>query len=115
MDQVTVKINGIETKVPAESTILEAAHIAGIRIPTLCYLREINAIAACRICLVQATGVRGHAAAQGRDYATPDDVKAVAPAVLAHRLLLRVGSNARTSAEETIRELLADVPVPVAR
>ncbi|HWQ98302.1 MAG TPA: NADH-dependent [FeFe] hydrogenase, group A6 [Clostridia bacterium] len=63
MDQVTVKINGIETKVPAGSTILEAAHIAGIRIPTLCYLREINAIAACRICLVQATGVRGHAAA----------------------------------------------------
>ena len=63
MDQVTVKINGIETKVPADSTILEAAHIAGIRIPTLCYLREINAIAACRICLVQATGVRGHAAA----------------------------------------------------
>ena len=63
MDQVTVKVNGIETKVPANSTILEAAHVAGIRIPTLCYLREINAIAACRICLVQATGVRGHAAA----------------------------------------------------
>ena len=63
MDQVTVKINGIETKVPADSTILEAAHIAGVKIPTLCYLREINAIAACRICLVQATGVRGHAAA----------------------------------------------------
>ena len=63
MDQVTVKINGIETKVPADATILEAAHVAGIKIPTLCYLREINAIAACRICLVQATGVRGHAAA----------------------------------------------------
>ncbi len=63
MDQVTVKINGIETKVPADSTILEAAHIAGVKIPTLCYLRKINAIAACRICLVQATGVRGHAAA----------------------------------------------------
>ena len=63
MDQVTVKINGIETRVPADATILEAAHVAGVRIPTLCYLREINAIAACRICLVQATGVRGHAAA----------------------------------------------------
>ncbi|HML68885.1 MAG TPA: NADH-dependent [FeFe] hydrogenase, group A6 [Clostridia bacterium] len=63
MDQVTVKINGIETKVPADATILEAAHVAGVKIPTLCYLREINAIAACRICLVQATGVRGHAAA----------------------------------------------------
>ncbi len=63
MDQVTVKVNGIETKVPANATILEAAHIAGVRIPTLCYLKDINAIAACRICLVQATGVRGHAAA----------------------------------------------------
>jgi MoxR-like ATPase len=68
-----------------------------------------------RATLQLASAVRGHAAAKGRDYATPDDVKAVAPAVLAHRLLLRAGSNARTSAEEAIRELLADVPVPVAR
>jgi MoxR-like ATPase len=68
-----------------------------------------------RATLQLAGAVRGHAAANGRDYATPDDVKAVAPAVLAHRLLLRAGSNARTSAEEAVRELLADVPVPVAR
>jgi NADP-reducing hydrogenase subunit HndD len=63
MDKVTVKVNGIEVKVPAGSTILEAAHEAGVRIPTLCYLKDINAIAACRVCLVQASGVRGHAAA----------------------------------------------------
>ncbi len=63
MDKVHVKINGIDVQVPANYTILEAAREAGVRIPTLCYLREINAIAACRICLVQATGVRGHAAA----------------------------------------------------
>ncbi len=63
MEKVTVKVNGIETKVPANATILEAAHEAGVRIPTLCYLKDINEIAACRICLVQATGVRGHAAA----------------------------------------------------
>ncbi len=63
MEKVTVKVNGIEVKVPASATILEAAHEAGIRIPTLCYLKEINAIAACRVCLVQASGVRGHAAA----------------------------------------------------
>jgi MoxR-like ATPase len=68
-----------------------------------------------RATLQLSSAVRGHAAAKGRDYATPDDVKAVATAVLAHRILLRAGSNARTSAEETIRELLADVPVPVAR
>ncbi len=68
-----------------------------------------------RATLQLSAAVRGHAAAKGRDYATPDDVKIVAPAVLAHRLLLRAGSNARTSAEEAIRELLAEVPVPVAR
>jgi MoxR-like ATPase len=68
-----------------------------------------------RATLQLSAAVRGHAAAHARDYATPDDVKAVATSVLAHRILLRAGSNARTSAEETIRELLADVPVPVAR
>ena len=68
-----------------------------------------------RATLQLAAAVRGHAAARGRDYGTPDDVKAVAVSVLSHRLLLRAGSNARTSAEDTVRELLADVPVPAAR
>ncbi len=63
VNQVNVKINGIAIQVPADYTILEAAHEAGIKIPTLCYLKDINAIAACRICLVKATGVRGNAAA----------------------------------------------------
>ncbi|MDD4310967.1 MAG: NADH-dependent [FeFe] hydrogenase, group A6 [Eubacteriales bacterium] len=85
MDQVTVKVNGIETKVPADSTILEAAHIAGIRIPTLCYLREINAIAACRICLVQATGVRGHAAACVQKVADGMEIQTNTPELRAAR------------------------------
>ncbi len=68
-----------------------------------------------RATLQLAAAVRAHAAARGRDYGTPDDVKAVAVSVLSHRLLLRAGSNARTSAEDAIRELLADVPVPAAR
>ena len=67
-----------------------------------------------RATLQLAAAVRGHAAARGRDYGTPDDVKAVANSVLAHRILLRSGSNARTSAQEAIDELIADVPVPVA-
>ena len=37
MDTVHMKINGMEIEVPANSTILEAAELAGIRIPTLCY------------------------------------------------------------------------------
>ena len=65
METVKVKINGIEVEVQKDATILEAAHQAGVRIPTLCYLKKINAIAACRICLVEATGVRGLAAATG--------------------------------------------------
>jgi MoxR-like ATPase len=68
-----------------------------------------------RATLQLAAAVRAHAAARGRDYGTPDDVKAVAVGVLSHRLLLRAGSNARTSAEDLVRELLGDVPVPVAR
>jgi len=68
-----------------------------------------------RATLQLSASVRGYAASRGRDYGTPDDVKAVAPAALAHRLLLRAGSNARTTAEEAIRELLAEVPVPVAK
>jgi len=68
-----------------------------------------------RATLQLSAAVRAHAAARGRDYATPDDVKAVAVSVLSHRLLLRAGSNARTSADDLVRELLADVPVPVAR
>ncbi len=68
-----------------------------------------------RATLQLSAAVRGHAAAKGRDYATPDDVKSVAPSALAHRLVLRAGTNARTTAEDTIRELLSDVAVPVAR
>ena len=59
MADVNVKINGIPVTVPAGTTILDAARKAGIDIPTLCYLRDVNEIGACRICLVEATGARG--------------------------------------------------------
>ena len=60
---VNIKINGFDYQVPAGSTILEAAHIAGIEIPTLCYLKDINAIGACRICVVEVKGARSLVAA----------------------------------------------------
>ncbi len=59
MDMVNVKVNGIAVSVPKGSTILEAAREAGVEIPTLCYLKDINEIGACRICVVEATGARG--------------------------------------------------------
>lgn len=63
METVKIKINGIEVETPKGSTILEAAHSAGIKIPTLCYLKGINAIGACRMCLVEVKGARALAAA----------------------------------------------------
>ena len=59
MDMVNVTINGIAVSVPKGSTILQAARAAGVDVPTLCYLKEINEIAACRICVVEAAEMRG--------------------------------------------------------
>ena len=58
METVHIKINGTSYEVAAGSTILEAAHSVGIEIPTLCYLKEINAIGACRICVVEVKGAK---------------------------------------------------------
>ena len=53
---VTLKIDGIQVEVPENTTVLDAARKAGIEIPTLCYLRGVNAIGACRICMVEVVG-----------------------------------------------------------
>ena len=59
MEEYTIKINGIEVTAPKGTTILEAARMAGIQIPTLCYLKDMNEIGACRICVVEVKGARG--------------------------------------------------------
>ena len=53
METINLKINGISVSAPKGSTILEAARLAHIEIPTLCFLKEINEIGACRICIVE--------------------------------------------------------------
>ncbi len=58
MENVTIKINGMEVTAPKGSTILEAARLAHIEIPTLCFLKEINEIGACRVCVVEVKGAR---------------------------------------------------------
>ena len=59
MDMVNVKINGIAASVPKGSSILDAARQIGIEIPTLCYMKDMNEIGACRICIVEANEGRG--------------------------------------------------------
>ena len=60
---INLKINGIAVSVPEGSTILQAAKLANIRIPTLCYLKDVQCVGSCRMCLVEATGARGLVAA----------------------------------------------------
>ena len=59
---VKLTIDGVSVEVPAGTTVLEAAKKAGINIPTLCYLKDINQIGACRMCVVD-TGARAFGAA----------------------------------------------------
>ncbi|MDW2799815.1 NADH-dependent [FeFe] hydrogenase, group A6 [Clostridium boliviensis] len=58
MENITIKINGMDVTAPAGSTILEAARLAHVEIPTLCFLKDTNEIAACRICTVEINGGR---------------------------------------------------------
>ncbi|HIS04908.1 MAG TPA: iron hydrogenase small subunit [Candidatus Fimenecus stercoravium] len=58
METVNIKINGMPLSVPKGISILEAARFAGIEIPTLCYLKDMNEIGACRICMVEVKGAR---------------------------------------------------------
>lgn len=53
---VTLTIDGRTVTVPEDTTILEAARSIHIDIPTLCYLKDINEIGACRICMVEVEG-----------------------------------------------------------
>ena len=58
---VTLTIDGRTVTVPEDTTILEAARSIHIDIPTLCYLKDINEIGACRLCLVEVSERRGPA------------------------------------------------------
>ncbi len=60
---VNLKINNIPVTIPEGTTILQAARIAHIEIPTLCYLKDVSCVGSCRMCVVEATGARGLVAA----------------------------------------------------
>lgn len=60
---VNIKINGKDIAVPSDYTVLEAAKKANIHIPTLCYLKDLNQIGACRMCVVEIKGARALQAA----------------------------------------------------
>ncbi|MBI4337288.1 MAG: MoxR family ATPase [Chloroflexi bacterium] len=75
---------------------------------------ELGASPRATLALYRAAQAR--AAVQGRDYMLPDDVKALATSVLAHRLALTPQARLRgTTAEDVLAEVLTRVPVPLER
>lgn len=84
MNMITLTIDGVSVTVPAGTTVLEAARAAGIEIPTLCYLKDINEIGACRLCVVD-TGARALQAACVLPATEGMKVKTNTPAVRAAR------------------------------
>ncbi len=62
-NMLNIKINGISCSVPYGTKIIDAARMVGIEIPTLCFLKEINEIGACRFCVVEVKGARSLVAA----------------------------------------------------
>lgn len=63
MEMVNITIDGKKLQVPKDYTVLQAAREAGVEIPTLCYLKGINEIGACRMCVVEVKGARSLQAA----------------------------------------------------
>lgn len=59
MESMRITINGVDVQAPAGSTILEAARLVDVDIPTLCYLKDVNEIGACRLCVVEVKGAKG--------------------------------------------------------
>jgi len=53
-----ITVNNVPVEVPEGATVLQAARQAGIRIPTLCYVEGLQAIGACRVCVVEVEGAR---------------------------------------------------------
>lgn len=85
MPSVNVKINGRDYAVESGSTILEACKAASVEIPTLCYMKKINAIGACRICLVEVKGARTLVAACVQPVSEGMEILTNSPAVLKAR------------------------------
>lgn len=81
MKMISLTIDGEKVVVSQGTTVLEAARIANIHIPTLCYLKGINEIGACRICVVEVKGARALQAACVLPVSEGMDIKTSSPSV----------------------------------
>ena len=89
---IKITIDGIETEVPENMTVLEAASTVGIVIPTLCFLKDINEVGDCRMCLVEVEGARGF---------VPSCMQKVADG-----MVIRTNTNEVNEARKNVLELI---------
>lgn len=82
---VTLKINGISVTVPEGSTVLEAAKMIDVEIPSLCWLKDVNKLGDCRVCVVEVKGLRGLVASCVHPVAEGMEVFTNTPAIRASR------------------------------
>lgn len=92
MEMINITIDGIKTQVPKGSTVLQAAKSLNIDIPTLCYLKDINEVGSCRMCVVEVQGARSLQAS------------CVLPA--AEGMVVKTNSSAVRNARKMILELI---------
>ena len=88
----TVTIDNVKVDVAKGTTILDAAKEAGVKIPTLCYLEDVQAIGACRVCVVEVEGAR--------------NLVASCVAEAADGMTIRTNSNRVRESRRTIVELI---------
>ena len=86
MPKLTIDNAGVE--VPWGTTILNAARLVGIRIPSLCYLEGVHVVGGCRVCLVEVEGARTLTAACSTPVAEGMQVRTNTPKVRAARRLV---------------------------
>jgi len=98
VDLVPVTIDGRRVEVPAGTSVLDAADLAGVHIPRLCYDPALSAVGACRLCVVQVDGMKG--------------MPASCVTKVSRDMVVHTGSPAVVEARRTVLELLlADHPM----
>jgi len=121
---VNLTIDNIPITVPEGTTVLEAARSAGIKIPTLCFLKGVNEIGACRMCVVEVKGARSLMAACVYPVSEGMEVKTNTPKVRHSRQLTLelILSNHRMdcltcsrNAHCELRQLAADLGIDAVR
>ena len=91
METISLTIDGCRVEVPAGTTVLEAAARAGIAIPTLCHDAELSSVGACRLCVVEISGMRNLPPACVTLASEGMQVKTASPAVIeARRTILEL-------------------------